>query len=436
MNIIVIVADSLRADHVGCYGSNVLTPNIDALAADAALFENAYSDNLPTMPIRTAWWTGKYHFTSRGWQPMELTDNLLAEVLWNKGFTSAFVTDVYHMHSPTYNCGRGFDYVSFIRGQEYDPWIVDKTISVDVDNNHRLRGDDTDTEWRRRFEQYLRNISVRKSEEDYFAPRVIKEAIRWLDFITSKQKDNLFLWVDCFDPHEPWDPPEPFWKMYRPEGYNGRELIDPVPGDIAGYMTPAEVERTRALYAGEVSFVDKWVGVLLDRIRDLGLYDNSLIMFTSDHGEPFGEHGIIRKARPWSYEEQARIPWIIRHPQHAHGERFDGFVQPPDLMPTALEAAAVSTDLEFTGASLMPIISGEQQSVREFAVSAWHGAQWAIRTQQWAYLMGINKNHRRELFNRTTDRAEQNNVCEQHPDIADQLELKLRRFAAGMRRTT
>ena len=98
----------------------------------------------PTLPCRTAWWTGRHLFTQRGWQPFAPSDYLLAEVLWDKGYTSALVTDVYHMHKPVYNCGRGFDTVRFIRGQEYDPWIVDEGIAVDLVPRHRLRGDESD----------------------------------------------------------------------------------------------------------------------------------------------------------------------------------------------------------------------------------------------------------------------------------------------------
>jgi arylsulfatase A-like enzyme len=191
-------------------------------------------------------------------------------------------------------------------------------MKVDVTTRHRLKhgeGNESDALWLPRFEQYLRNTAAQRGEEDSFVARVAREAVRWLEDQTQRQgrKDHLFLWVDCFDPHEPWDPPEPYRSMYDP-GYRGQELIDPVPGVVAGYMTPDELRHTRALYAGEVTLVDRWVGILLDRMRELGIYDNSLIMHVSDHGEPFGEHGIVRKARPWDYEELVHIPWIVKHP--------------------------------------------------------------------------------------------------------------------------
>ena len=149
MNVICIVNDSLRADHCGCYDGvggiravqyhttegikKTATPNLDRLAAEGVLFSHCYAESLPTIPTRTTWWTGRVGFPFRPWQPFQTSDYLLAEVLWNHGYTSALVTDVYHGHKPVYNVGRGFDTTVFVRGQEYDPWIVDDRT---VDTKH------------------------------------------------------------------------------------------------------------------------------------------------------------------------------------------------------------------------------------------------------------------------------------------------------------
>ena len=334
MNIIIIVLDSLRADHVGCYGSEVKTPNIDALAAESAVMEQAYSENMPTLPCRAAWWMGRHFFPVRGWQPFEHDDLLLAEILSSRGYTSALVTDTYHMHRPGYNCGRGFDTTVFVRGQEYDPWIVDPGVRTDLAPHHRLRGDDSDAMWRGRFEQYLRNASMFVNEEDHCAARVADEAVRWLERTARRQKDNIFLWLDSFSPHEPWDPPSPYREMYDP-GYTGHELIDPVPGPIEGYMTAEEVAHTRSLYAGVVTF---------------------------------------------------------------------------------------------TGESLLPILSGDVDAIRDHAVSGFMNGPWSLRTKEWTFL--LNRDRRPpELYNRMTDRAEQHNDIADDPDVADALELRLRRLA-------
>lgn len=467
MNAIVIVTDSLRVDHVGCYGSDVKTPNIDRLAKEGVRFTHAYSENLPTLPTRRGWWTGKYHFHEAGWQPFSESDYLLAEVLWDGGYSSALITDVYHMHKPVYNCGRGFDTTVFVRGQEYDPWIVDPSIKVDVDKSpiHRLKrgvGRESDKLWRERFEQYLKNCTVRKSEEDYCAPRVIKEAIRWLEYVTARQKDKLFLWVDLFDPHEPWDPPSPYNRMYTDPDYHGPDLVDPVPGDVEGYMTPEEVQHTKKLYAGEVTFVDKWIGVLLDKIEELGIDDNTLIMHTSDHGEPFAEHGYIRKARPRNYEELVHIPWIIRHPERiSAGKENDALVQTVDLMPTILEFLGIRADkltLTFTepdqsgksdnifpqdlptrverqilgGCNLVPLIEGKAEHVRDFAFGGHYNREWYAKNKEWTYLLPIDGSRPPELYHRPSDPTEQKNIIDQYPDVANGIELELRRFVDAL----
>ncbi len=434
MNVIVIVLDSLRADHVGAYGGTVQTPHMDRLAAESALFENAYAENLPTFPCRTAWWTGQFLFPSRGWTPLKESDRTLAEALYSQGMRSALISDTYHFHKPAYNPGRGFDTVEFIRGQEYDPWVV-TPVAVDLDRFHRLRGDASDDRWKSCFTQYLRNRTRFETEEDHCAPRTFAAAMQWLERVASHQQDDLFLWLDSFSPHEPWDPPEPYRSQYDPD-YTGQELIDPVPGAVEGYLTPAEVRHTHALYCGVVTLVDTWMGRLLDKLKALGLWDNSLIMVMSDHGEPFGEHGIIRKAGAWNHDYLTRIPWIIRHPEGlGAGQRFSGFAQPPDLLPTILDALGLETDLPLQGSSLMPVLRGERAAVRDFAVSGWHNRQWSIRTEEWAFFLDVGAGLPHRLYHRQQDPAEREDLVAREPDVADRLELRLRRFAAQVERS-
>lgn len=470
MNIIVIVTDSLRADHCGCYpmcqsynGGRVATPNLDRLAADGTQFRHAYAESLPTLPTRTTWWTGRVTFPFRGWQTFENWDYLLAEVLWDKGFTSALFADTYHMHKPTYNCGRGFDTVGWVRGQEYDPWIVDDR-PVDVSKWHKLKGDESDDLWRPRFEQYLRNRSMLKKEEDWFSPQLTKKAIQWLDEQVrgSGRRDNLFLWMDYFTPHEPWDPPEPYWSMYKDPNYRGQDIIDPVAGPVEGYLSRDEVQRIKSLYAGEVTFVDKWAGILLDHLRDLGIYDDSLIVWLTDHGEPFAEHGIIRKARPWNYEELVRIPWVMKLPESLKSEmpsapsRTNALVQQRDLMPTILDALKVPTPLPLVargpraagafpqdlslasdeihlhGQSLLPLLKGEVDKLRDYAYCGHHRQSWSIQNHEWRYQLFVDGSQPSELFHRPEDPYDQENVIAAHKEVAEKMELDLRRWVASL----
>jgi arylsulfatase A-like enzyme len=314
-----------------------------------------------------------------------------------------------------------------------------------------LPGNEKDAMWQSRYTQYLRNRTRFRTEQDYPGPRAVQEAIGWLEQKTKTQKENLFLWLDLFDPHEPWDPPSPYREMYDPD-YKGQELIDPVPGYVDGYMTPREVEHTKALYAGEVTFIDRWIGVFLQRLRDLGIYDDSLIIFMSDHGEPFGEHGFIRKAFPRGYEELAHIPMLIRHPDgRGRGTQVNAFVQPPDLFPTILDYLGISTKLtlQYTapvqltfpqdvvvsstpvsilGKSLLPLLDGQREGHHDFVVTAHHARQWVIRTKTHSFHFHPKQDRPNELYDRLSDRAERTNRIAEEPELARTMEQTLRKF--------
>jgi len=431
MNVIVIVTDSLRRDHLGCYGNEwIKTPHIDKFASEATIFDCAYPEGLPTLPVRTAWFTGKYTFLFRDWQRLEPTDVLLSEILWDKGYTSALITDTYHMHKPQMNYGRGFDYVKFIRGQEYDPCIVDENVKVDMNRFWKERNEGN---WpKENLEQYLKNISQWNWEDDknHFVAQVVRNGIDWLS--SQRKKEHLFLWLDSFDPHEPWDPPISYVKMYDPD-YRGKQIIDPVPGLVEGYLSEKELKHIKALYAGEVTMVDKWVGIFLDELKRLGFFENSLIIFISDHGEPFGEHGIIRKCRPWPYQELVRIPFILRHPEIGHGKRIDALVQTPDLMPTILDFLGIPTLDKLHGKSLLPLISGKEEKLRDYAYIGFYRRCWCIKNHKWSYMFWFKSKLYSdiwppELYNLKNDPGERKNVIEDYPEIAEKLELELRKF--------
>ncbi len=429
MNVIVIVADSLRKDHLGCYGNDwIQTPNLDRLAAESCVLDGAYADSLNTIPCRTSMWTGRICFPYRPWKPLEEADRPIAEHLWGKGFTSALITDVYHMHKPAMNMGRGFDETIFIRGQEYDPWVLPGDVDeAEVERRFEqhfkpnpVAGQSKSFE--DRFRQYLRNTAGRESESDYFCAQVCERAIEWLERHDGLQ--NFFLWVDLFDPHEPWDPPLELKEQYNP-GYHGQEIIDPVPSRVDGYLTPEEMANIRALYAAEVTLVDRWVGKLLDAARQMGRFEDTLIIFASDHGEPLDDHGIVRKARPWLYEELAAVPLIVRHPHGAgSGERRRALVSLSDIAPTICEAAGVEPQRGTHGTSLLPLVRGEIDWVRDYVLTGIHSSAAAIRDGRWT-LLKPGESGRRELYDRENDPREERNLAEVYPNEADRLDYQL-----------
>jgi len=373
MNVIVIVTDSLRQDHLGCYGNPwIQTPHSDALAAESTLFTAAYSEGIATIPTRTSFFTGRYTFPYRGWQRLEPDDVLLAEVLWDQNYDTALVSDTYHMHKPGMGFGRGFDHVHWIRGQEGgDPYTWDPHAPVD-DSRYIFKDDGRGGIWGDVYQAYLRNTAHWQGEEDTFVAQVVRAGLRWLE--SRRRKDRLFLWLDAFDPHEPWNPPQPYLTMYG-EDDPGPYLIYPCPGPTEGYLSAAEIQQIRNIYAGKVTLADKWVGVFLQGLKDLGLYEDSLIIRTTDHGKPLGEHGLMRQLRPWPYQVVVNFPLMIRHPEGVgKGRVVHGYVQPPDVAPTILDYLGVEVPATMQGASLLPLVRGERETVRDAAYVMGNGS--------------------------------------------------------------
>lgn len=440
MNVIVLVNDSLRMDHVGCYadtlptmkyhGGVVKTPNLDAFAKESARFTHVFPEGLPTLPVRTACFTGRYTFPFRGWGRIEPSDIVLAEILWDKGYHSALVTDAYHMHKPSFAYERGFDDVFFIRGQEEDPQVVDTSIEVNIEGHYKSDG--KDTRHKHRTAQYLRNINHwRDTDEDQFMAQCVKKGISWLE--QQEKKDNLFLWLDCFDPHEPWNPPSEYAKMYTDPNFKGTQVTMPIPGPTEGYMTEEEIRHTMGLYAGKVTMCDKWDGIFFDKLKELGMWDNTLIIFLTDHGEPFGEHGIICKAKGYPYEELVRLPFMVRHPQGiGSGQVFNQLGQTVDVAPTVLDFLGIDIKyLRMQGESLLPIMRGEKEKIRDHAYVGHWNQSVRINDHEWAFIYYMLPRDN-ELYRYAEDKEMKNNLIDKYPEKAMELELTMRRFVNGM----
>jgi len=466
MNVIVIMLDSLRPDHLGFYGNEwIKTPNLDRLAWESTVFERAYAEGLPTLPVRTALFTGMYTLMRRGWQHLEPQDVTLAEVLWSRGYDSALISDTTPMHWPRMAYERGFDHVEFIRGQLTDPYVSDPKIRIDLSKWSR-KNYLTDKD-REDFVQYLKNRASWRREEDHFIVRVVKAGINWLREMVERGKcDRIFLWLDAFDPHEPWDPPEHYYQLYEVKDYDGPPIINPsIYGEEGGSIenfSEQEIRHIRAQYAGEVTLVDKWIGVFLEEVKELGFWENSLIILLSDHGEPLGEHGIIRKVRPWPYEELSRIVLAVHHPEGVgRGRRVGTFVQTVDVPPTILDFLGVSEDkdgievsLQTQGASLKPLIEGEIEWIRDSAIAGFHKRSWSIRNEEYSFYLWsledankhdgatIKGNERRtpELYRidrnfmpprperwHVGEEPERKNIIEDNRDLASEFEAILRR---------
>ena len=169
----------------------------------------------------------------------------------------------------------------------------------------------------------------------------------------------------------------------------------------------------------------------------MGRLEDTLIVFTADQGEPLGEHGLVRRFRPWLYSELIHTPLILRLPgAEGGGIRHQALVQPVDLLPTILDALGCSLpeDPVLHGQSLLPLARGALTKIRDFACLGMDLEEFAIRTHRWHLILPLevdpdDPERTVELYHKPEDRWDQNNVAEQFPDLCDHLEVTLRRFA-------
>jgi arylsulfatase A-like enzyme len=367
-NILVIVADTFRRDHLGVYGNpRVRTPNLDSLARSGVVFEEHTVASFPTMPARADILTGTHSYTFMGWEALPKHLPVLPQLLSEAGYRTMGVVDTPFFVREGFGYDRGFDDFIWVRGQ----------------------GDDTRPHERSDYR------STWREEADRLVARTMTAAERWLE---RHHDERFFLYVDTWDPHEPWDAPDYYTRLYRPD-YDGRRLYPAYGKYEEAGLTQEDVALAHDTYCGEVTMVDFWVGRLLDKLEVLGLRENTAVFFTSDHGFYFGEHGYfgkaewVHEARPvisedsilpdwlsesWLltvapsplYRELTNLPLVARVPGVPPGRR-SAMTAAPDLAPTLLELAGAQVPASMQGGSFLDVLKGKRAEHRPFVISSW-----------------------------------------------------------------
>lgn len=424
MNVILVILDSLRKDHVGVYDNDwIQTPTLDALARDSLRFTNAHPDAMPTIPARRAIHTGMRTFPFRewehkgsgsrnyGWSSIPDSQTTLAEILKKEGYATALVTDTYHQFEM--NFGRGFSAYRRIRGQESDPYRDPSIISEKEMRKHYLVNRSAE-----KARQYLANTKFRKSEADYFAPMVFTQASELLD--DARRDQPFFLVADCYDPHEPWDPPDKYVSLYDSGAYNGKDPLYPRYGSD-DYLTDEQVLRMRSLYSGEVTMADRWLGKFLQRAEEKGLMNNTLLLVISDHGHALGEHGYTGKPAFALWPELTDIVFMIRHPDgRSAGKENAFYASTCDIAPTILGFLGIQPPYPLEGIDLSPIMMGEKPGrPREHFSLAYKEYVWC-RDERYVMFSRYDGTEKR-LYDSGNDPEQTRDLAEDEPKVAQRM---------------
>lgn len=451
-NTLMISIDTLRADHLSCYGyPRITSPHLDLLAKESFLFENCISNCTHTMPAYTSMFTGlsamQHGITGTLWclpneDSMTLDDNIptLAELLQTNGYLPAAVDNLNSMACHPKWFPRGFKYYINLTRYSKEPDIEEKE--------------------KRSFLQRVGVCSVKAEEINY-------ETLRWLK---EHRKEEFFLFLHYWDTHQPYNQPEPFRSRFKKDPLASKTIKGKgkyfLGGGLEQNVIRSKAKKMIDLYDGEISYVDKYIGEIIASLQELGLYEDTWILVTADHGETMAEHnGYFTHREP--YDAVLRVPFLIKPPKstslYKRIRRIDSIVQQADIFPTIVDILRLNyngTQLE--GSSLLSLMEGKVRKIHSIVYSTgswihdngkWKSCEISARTHQWKYIrradiskimkrgipepfgfIGLvdfyhpekfNALPRNELYKISDDKEELFNLIKDEPKIAEKLELSL-----------
>jgi len=384
MRVIMVMTDSLNRNYLPVYGNDwVRTPNIDRFAEMSVTLEGHWLGSAPTMPTRRDLATGRLHFFERGWGGLEPFDVTLNSLLRRAGVWTHLETDSYHyFHIGGEGYVESFDTWAFHRGQESDGY--GSSVRPPEEPEHL-------GQWR---PQYARNRARFTSEERYSTPAAFAGAVEWLK--SNEGADDYMLWVEVFDPHEPFDCPRSYVESY------GDDWTGPLYFWSAYRQVDPDCDATKHLtrqYAGVVTMLDAWFGKLLDEIERQKILDDTLIVFTTDHGHMLGEKGVTGKNKWHVWNQLGNIPLIVRLPGGRNaGSRRTQVTQNIDVMPTILDYFGAPPSHAIHGSSMRGILEDDAPSARGTALFGWYGQSVNITDGTHTYMRAAAREDNGPLY--------------------------------------
>ena len=456
-NILLLMADQVRWDALGCYGNTqIRTPNIDRIALSGSTFDNHYVQNPVCSPSRCSVLTGRYpknHGTRDNGIPLRDSEITFPQVLRENGYLTAAIGK---MHITTQfvpkeneeddwpNDRYGFDIVHTTcdtKTGEYLNWLKEKSpadyAEVKLQGERKMREDkasaaDKDTSGPPQV--YRSNINPKFHQSAWIADRTI-------DLIEQATPEKpFFAFCSFVDPHHPFDPPEPYASLYDPDKLalpvrKEGEMEDKPPHFMRhltgrGYSNEKYDYRSlsdhawgqvKAAYYGMITLVDENIGRILDALSAKGIENDTLILLTNDHGELLGDHGILFKG-PFHYDSIIKAPMIVKWPGVVPmGSRYSQMTEHVDIMPTLLEYAGIRPPYGVQGISMAGILRGDKGAGRAYAMTEFNCYDWGLSVKtltgkdyKITYYAGQNYG---ELYDRNADPNEFVNLWN-HPDYA------------------
>jgi len=424
-NVILITIATLRSDRLGAYGNpSVRTPALDALARAGVVFADANAQIPSTLPSHASILTGRYPtghgVHDNGVYVLAPQETTLAEILSDAGFaTAAFVS----------------------------AFVLDHRFGID--QGFATFGDTMEAPLRSGAAptpapgQAAANPIAAWWVDTWFGPyqrrgeSTVRYATAWLDSLrATADAPPFFMWVHLFDPHEPYDPPPPFERLYD------RDYAGAMDGSgetfhmeaAAGRVTERDIEQMRARYDAEVTYADRCVGALLDSLGAWGLLSQTLLAVTADHGEGLGEHDYYFEHGSRLWEPLLRVPLLLAGPGVPSGRPIEGRVRSVDIMPTILAQLGLEPPASIDGVSLWDRIRGEGSEVASYAETQCRQQAMpvgeslrALSSGRWKLLISSRRDGAHgsapqfQLFDLQSDAGETRNLVRERARVAESM---------------
>ena len=382
-NAIVVLLDSLNRHMLGAYGGKEFaTPNLDRFAARSLRFQRHYAGSLPCMPARHDILCGAMDFLWRPWGSIEIWEDAITVPMREAGIASMLVSD----HPHLFEVGGENYHTDFLaweyeRGHESDPWKTRPDTS--------WLGTPTFGRAQEAYQlQYDRSRGYFREEDDFPGPKTMAKAAQWISE-NAAYHDRFFLFVDEFDPHEPFDTPEPYASMYD-DTWEGPHLIWPPYHTAArrkGVLTERQAHQVRASYGGKLTMIDHWFGKLLDALDEKGLWDDTAVFVLTDHGHYLGEKDIWGKPGVPVYEPLGHIPLLVSWPGQAPRD-VGALTTSVDIHASLVDLFGLNVEHRTHGSSLLPLIEGTSAAVRDWALIGVWGREVHLVDERHKYARG------------------------------------------------
>lgn len=370
-NILLITVDTLRLDHLGCYGSKeVKTPNIDSIAAGSVLFENYFTTANVTFPAHFSIFSGRdparYGYYENAKYAVPPNVRLLPGFLKQEGYRTYGITSIFFMA--------------------------------------RI--------WMKNFGDQFESYVSPPAETEWNATEVTAQFRR---ILPGLQQQPFFLWLHYYDPHAPYDPPFEYQKKYDAFTDRGDLLPEEFPNPQSNWVKEKGIHRTwipEALYRGEISYVDSEIGKVMDLLRANSLWDNTMVVIVADHGECLGERGFWY-LHNGLYNQTMHVPFFI-HAPHLNPRRIKSYVSAIDVLPTVLELAHIRIPPGLEGVSLSPLLNGKEQKMHNALYGHhWDNQQTSILKPPYKMIVNTEENgdvKNYELYDIVRDPLEKQNI--------------------------